>query len=56
MAFGDFEDSNRKTAAEKVLDDKAFDIAENLKCNGYQDWLLLMIYKIFGKKTWRIKN
>ena len=35
MAYGDFEDIMRKTAADKVLRDKAFNIAKNPKYNGY---------------------
>ena len=35
MAYGDFKDLNRRTAADKILRDKAFNIAENPKCNEY---------------------
>ena len=31
MAYGDFKDFNRRTASDKVLHDKAFDIAKNPK-------------------------
>ena len=31
MAYGDFKDLNRRTAADKVLRDKAINIAEDLK-------------------------
>ena len=33
MAYGDFKDLDRRRASDKVLRDKAFNIA---KCNGYQ--------------------
>ena len=35
MAYGDFEDLPR-TASDNVLHDKAFNIAKNAKCDGYQ--------------------
>ena len=49
MAYGDFNDLNRRTAVDKVLRDKAFDIAKNPKCDGYQCRLASMIYKFFDK-------
>ena len=51
MAYGDFKDLNRRTAADKVLPDKAFSIAKNPQYNGYQHGLTLMVYKFFDKKT-----
>ena len=36
MADGDFKDLNGRTIADKVLRDKAFNIAKNLKYDGYQ--------------------
>ena len=36
MAYGDFKDLNRRTTADKVLRDKAFNIGKNLKYDGYQ--------------------
>ena len=36
MAYGDFKDLNRRTAADKVLRDKAFSTAKNPKSDGYQ--------------------
>ena len=36
MAYGDFKDLNRRTAADKVLRYKAFNIAKNPKYDGYQ--------------------
>ena len=35
MAYGDFKDLNRRTAADKVLHAKVFDIAKNPKYGGY---------------------
>ena len=36
MAFGDFKDLSRKIASDEVLRDKAFNIAENWKYDGYK--------------------
>ena len=51
MAYGDFKDLARRTASYKVLRDKAFNIAKNLKYDGYQRGLASMIYKFFDKKS-----
>ena len=34
-SYGDFKDLNRRSAANKVLRDKAFNIAKNTKYDGY---------------------
>ena len=36
MAYGDFKDLNRRTFADKVLRNKAFEIAKDPKHDGYQ--------------------
>ena len=36
MAYGDFKDIKRRTASDKILTDKAFNIAKNPKYAGYQ--------------------
>ena len=36
MAYGDSKDLTRTTASDKILRDKAFNIAKNLKYDGYQ--------------------
>ena len=41
----------RRTASEKILGDKAFNIAKNLKYDGYQRGLPLMVYSFFDKKA-----
>ena len=43
MAYGDFKDLKRRTAFDKVLRDKAFNIAKNRKCDGYQRGLASMV-------------
>ena len=44
MAYGDLKDLTRRTASDKMLLDKTFNIAKNLKCYGYQRVLALMVY------------
>ena len=51
MACGDFEDLAKKTASDKVLRDKAFNIAKNPKYDGYPRGLSSMIYKFSDKKS-----
>ena len=36
MAYGDFKDLTRRTTFDKILRDKAFNIAKNPKYDGYQ--------------------
>ena len=51
MAHGDFTDLKNRTAADKVLRDKAFNISKNPKYNGYQRGLASMVYKFSDKKA-----
>ena len=51
MAYGDFKDLKRRTASDKILRNKAFNIAKNPKCDGYQRELASMVYKFFDKKS-----
>ena len=51
MAYGDFKDLARRTASDKVLGDKAFNIAKSPKYGGYQRGLPSMVYKFFDKKS-----
>ena len=51
MAFGDFKDLKRTTFSDKILRDKAFNIAKNPKYDGYQRGLASMIYKFFDEKA-----
>ena len=51
MAYGDFKDLTRRIAADKVLHDKAFNIAKDPKYDGYQRGLASMVYKFFDKNT-----
>ena len=47
MASGDFKDFARRTASDKVLRGKAFNIAKNPKYDGYQRGLAFVVYKFF---------
>ena len=51
MAYGDFKNLARRTASDKVLWDKAFNIAKNPKYDGYQRGLASMVYTLFDKKS-----
>ena len=51
MAFGDFKDLKRRTVSDKILRDKAFNIAKNPKYDGYQRGLASMVYKFFDKRS-----
>ena len=41
----------RRTVADKVLRNKAFNVAKDPKYDGYQRGLAFMVYKFFDKKT-----
>ena len=49
--YGNFKDLTRRTASDKILHDKAFNIAKNSKYNEYQRILALMFHKYFDKKA-----
>ena len=51
MAYGDFKDLKRRTFSDKVLRDKAFNIAKNPKNDGYLRGLASVVYKFFDKKS-----
>ena len=51
MAYGDFKDLAKRTAADKLLRNKAFKIASDQKYDGYQRRLASIVYKIFDKKS-----
>ena len=50
LAYGDFKDLARRTASDKALRVKAFNIAKNLKYDGYQRGLASTVYKFFDIK------
>ena len=51
MAYDKYKDLRKRTQSDKVLKDKAFEIANNPKYDGYQRGLASMVYKIFDKKS-----
>ena len=50
MAYRDFKYLARRIASNKLLRDKAFNIAKNEKYDGYQRGLASMFYEFFDKK------
>ena len=46
-AYEDFKDLIRRTASDKILHDKALNIAKNPKYDGYLRGLASMVYKCF---------
>ena len=51
MTYGDFKDLARRTGSDKVLRDKAFNIAKNPRHVGYQRGLASMVYKFLDKNS-----
>ena len=50
-AYADHKDLINRTEADRVLRDKAYDIASNPKYDNYQRGLASMVYKFFDKKS-----
>ena len=50
-AYADHKDLINRPEADKVLRDKAYDIASNPEYDGYQRSLVSMVYKFFDKKS-----
>ena len=50
-AYSDSKDLTKITVADKILKNKAFDIAKDPKNDGYQRGLPSMVYKFFDKKS-----
>ena len=50
-AYSDSKDLAKRTISDKILKDRAYEIARNLGYNGYKRSLASMVYEIFGKKT-----
>ena len=51
MAYEDFKNLARRTTSDKILRDKAFNIAKSPTYDRYQRWLASMVYKFFDKKS-----
>ena len=50
MAYGDFKDLAKRTASDKVLRDKAFNVAKNSEYDGYQRGFASIVNKFFDKQ------
>ena len=50
MAYRAFKHLTRRTVSDKILHDKAFNIAKNSKYDGYQRGIASMVYKLFENK------
>ena len=50
-AYSDSKDLTKRTVADKILNNKAFDIAKDPKYDGYQRGLVSMVYKFFDSKV-----
>ena len=51
MTYRDFKELLRRTVTDKTFCDKAFNIAKNLKCDGYKRGPTSMVYKLFDRET-----
>ena len=51
MVYGKYKDLEKRIQSDKVLKDKALEIANNSKYQGYQRGLASMVYKFFDKKS-----
>ena len=51
MAYGGFKDLKRRAFSDKVVRDKAFNIAKNPKYDIYQRGLASIVYKLFDKTS-----
>ena len=51
VAYSDSKDLAKRTIPDKVLRDRAYEIARNCGYDGYQRVLASMVYKFFDKKT-----
>ena len=50
-AYSDSKDLTKRTVADKILRNRAFNIAKDKKYDGYQSGLATMVYKFFEKKS-----
>ena len=51
MAFNKFEDLEKRTQSDIIVENKALKIASNSKYNDYESGLASMVYKFFDKKS-----
>ena len=51
VAYSDSKDLSKRTVADKILRNRAFNIAKDKKFDRYQRGLASMVYKFFDKKS-----
>ena len=51
MSYGGIKDLSRRSDSDKVSRDKAFDIAKDKKCDGYQRGIASMAQNFFDKRS-----
>ena len=51
LTYGKYKDLTKRTQSDKVLKDKAFEIASNPKYDKYQRGLVSIVFEFFGKKS-----
>ena len=51
MDYRDFKDLPQRIASDKIILNKAFNIAKNQKYDGYQRGLVSMVYKLHDKRS-----
>ena len=51
MAYGNFKGLAKRTASDKELLDKIFNIAKNLKYHGYQRGVPSLVYNLFDYQS-----
>ena len=56
MAYGDFKDLPRRTAVDKVLRDKSYNIAKKPKYDEYQKVLASIVYKFLDKNSLALRT
>ena len=50
-AYSDSKDLTKRTVADKILKNRAFNIAKDQKYDGYQKGLASLVYKYFDSKV-----
>ena len=51
VAYSDTKYLAKRTIPDKILKDRAYEIARNRNCHGYQSALASIVYKFFFEKT-----
>ena len=51
MVYGNFKYLTKRTVSDKILRDKAFNIAKNPKFGGYQRGFASMVHNVFDKEA-----